>query len=74
MPDACSCEEIRTILQEFLSEIAAVCQASGKNKRKPSAYNIFMGKCVKGKSKDIPIQERFRQCAAEYRAQKKQEE
>jgi len=68
----CSCEEIRTIvreiLEEYVSEIIAAC--SVRTKRKPSAYNQFMGECVRSKPKDIPIQERFRQCAVEYKSRK----
>lgn len=40
-----------------------------RKKRKPSAYNIFMGSCVKGKSGRI--QDRFKSCAADWRSKKK---
>ena len=40
-----------------------------KKKRAPSKYNLFMKECIK--SKDGPIQERFKTCAFEYKKQKR---
>lgn len=39
--------------------------AKSKSKRKPSKYNIFMGKCVKGKTGEIKT--RFKACVMEWK-------
>ena len=40
--------------------------------RAPSAYNIFMGKCVREPGmKDKPHRERFKGCAARWKREKK---
>ena len=39
-------------------------------KRAASAYNVFMSSCVKGKSSSLPITERFKLCAGEWKRQK----
>lgn len=41
----------------------------GKKKRAPSAYNIFIGSCVKEKTG--PVTERFKSCVIEWKEQKK---
>ena len=70
----CTCEDIRRIveevMEEYVAQIVSLCSQSSRTKRKKSAYNIFMGECVKSKPSDVPIQERFKQCAAEYKAKK----
>ena len=55
----CSCDEIREMLAEIkallVSEIGSI-----RRKRKPSAYNIFIGQCMKeGKN--------MKECALEYK-------
>lgn len=40
-----------------------------RKKRPPTAYNIFMGECIKKKSG--AIQKRFKECAIEYKKEKK---
>ena len=60
-----------TVLRQDENIIELDCKfegAIGRKKRSPSAYNIFMGKCIKGKSG--AIQTRFRECALEYKKQK----
>jgi len=37
-------------------------------KRAPSAYNIFLGQCVKGKTGDIKV--RFKSCVEEWKKKK----
>jgi len=61
----CSCEEIRQMLEELLSQMAT---RRIRSKRAPSAYNLFMRDCIKGKSG--PIQQRFKACALEYKQRK----
>ena len=52
MSDACcSCEDMRTIVKEevkklFDSEVIKL-KTTSRKKRAPSAYNIFIGKCMK---------------------------
>lgn len=41
---------------------------TGRKKRAPSKYNLFIGACVK--SRTGKIQERFKACAGEYKRQK----
>ena len=65
MENVCSCEDIRSIVRE---EIATLPAGKVRGKRAPSAYNQFMGSCVRGKSG--AIQDRFRECALEWKAQK----
>lgn len=68
--ECCSCEEIRAILEDFLTRLQAITEAKAKRtrtKRAPSAYNIFMGECVKELGSDVPIQERFKACAVKYK-------
>ena len=43
-------------------------KVKSKVKRKPSAYNIHMGSCLK--SLTGPIKERFRTCVAKWKAKK----
>ena len=64
----CSCEELQAIVEETLNRIWSEHQSAlpGKprKKRAPSAYNIFIGSCMKkGNS--------MKGCAAEYKAQKR---
>ena len=42
--------------------------AKKKSKRKPSKYNLFIGKCVKGKTGDI--KDRFKRCVIEWKKKK----
>ncbi|MEM2445744.1 MAG: hypothetical protein QW734_03715 [Candidatus Bathyarchaeia archaeon] len=56
----CECETGEEI------SIEEICKS--KNKRKPSAYNLFMKDCIKQKSGTI--QERFKECAKEYKLKK----
>lgn len=39
-----------------------------KKKRKPNAYNLFMKECIK--TKKGRIQDRFKECAKEYKKSK----
>jgi len=58
--EACSCEEVRAIVEETIARLGA---GKVKKKRAPSAYNLFIGKCMKeGKP--------MAQCAVEYKQQK----
>ena len=43
----------------------------GGAKRAPSAYNVFMGQCVKAKGNGRPVQERFSECVVEWKAKKR---
>lgn len=69
MADACcSCEDIRTMIKEevkklFDAEVIKL-KTTSRKKRAPSAYNIFIGKCMKEDSKTMKI------CAAEYKKKK----
>ena len=60
----------KVIAQEGeIMELECECEGiATKKKRKPSKYNLFMKECIKRKTG--PIQERFIQCAAEYKQQK----
>ena len=40
----------------------------GRKGRKPSAYNIFIGECIKKKSGPIP--ERMKSCSKEWKSKK----
>jgi len=60
----CSCEKVRQIVREVLAEMLAEMPRTRK-KRAPSAYNLYMKECIP--TKTGPIQERFRQCAREYK-------
>ena len=42
-----------------------------KRTRAPSAYNEFIGRCVKEKGNGRPVTERFRECAADWKRRKK---
>ena len=71
MADACcSCEDIKEIVKETVKELFEEKLADLKahvktrKKRAPSAYNIFIGKCMKGNGKTM------KQCAVEYKKQK----
>jgi len=47
----------------------AICtKKRGKKKRAPSAYNIFMGTCVKEETG--PVTKRFKRCAGKYKVEK----
>jgi len=47
-----------------------VCGIQGSTKRKPSAYNLFMASCIKGRPKGTPVQEQMKSCAIQYRQRK----
>lgn len=74
MVDACcSCEEVRTMLDEFLEEVKLLSKSSGKakTKRAPSAYNLYMKSCLERKKGDSgEHKEKFKTCAFEYKQQK----
>lgn len=56
MPKVCDCETGKEL-------------PDGRKFRQPSAYNLHMKECLKkGKG---PIQQRFKDCAAEYKKKKK---
>ena len=62
MESCCSCEEIRKIVEEEVARILTKTPGVRK-KRAPSAYNIFIGECMKqGKP--------MAQCAFEYKKKK----
>lgn len=71
MPE-CSCEELSRKIEELTEEIESLKSrgGGGRAKRAPSAYNEFMGKCVKEKGKGGDHQGKFKDCAAEYRKKK----
>jgi len=68
----CSCEDVRSIVKEEIEKIfdAKVDELKGfaksgkRAKRKPSQYNIFIGKCMKEDNKTM------KQCAKEYKEKK----
>lgn len=73
MADACcSCESIKDIVREVVKEEVKKLfdeeviklKTTTKKKRAPSAYNIFIGKCMKEEGKTMKI------CAAEYKKKK----
>lgn len=45
-----------------------------KQKRAPSPYNQYMSECVRSQPKDLPITERFKACALEWKKGKKRGE
>jgi len=57
---------------ELADMISDVCGVKTRKKRAPSKYNVFMGKCVKERPKGTVVQTAFKNCAADYREQKKQ--
>ncbi len=74
-------EDERDGLKKFISK-TTICEngeevkigkgrGGGGAKRAPSAYNLFMGSCVKTKNKNDPITKRFTECALDYKKQKK---
>jgi len=56
--EACSCEEIRKMLEEI---------CLGRGAKRPNAYNLFISKCIREIETEGPIQERFRRCAERYK-------
>jgi len=66
----CTC----TILKQESNVLHLDCDCQGqtqsKSKRKPSAYNIFMGKCIKERETKGPIAERFKHCVEHYKSEK----
>ena len=60
----CSCEELRERIDALEAKLA---QTPVRGKRARSAYNIFIGRCVKQIEKEGPIQDRFRRCSARYK-------
>jgi len=68
----CSCEDIKGIVREIVKELfdeklaKLTTQVKTRTKRAPSAYNIFIGKCMKGDGKTM------KQCAVDYKKQKKE--
>jgi hypothetical protein len=63
----CSCDEIRQMVKEIVNEIfnerlvKLTTEMKTKRKRKPSSYNLFVGKCMKEPGKNMKV------CASEYR-------
>jgi len=53
---------------EVIANRCGLGKGRAKGKRAPSKYNIFMKDCLK--SKTGPIQQRFKECAAKYKAGK----
>jgi len=50
-------------------DICSICGVkSGRKKRTPSKYNIFIGRCMKGKSGPVPA--RMKECSAEWKKNK----
>jgi len=69
--------EDKTVLENLLQNIPSCerlpveigpCSGTGKKKRKPSRYNLFMGRCIKEKTG--PVTQRFKECALEYKKKK----
>ena len=66
----CSCPQLQLMLDELFERLAGVCRQAHaeapktRKKRAPSAYNLFIGQCMKQPGKDM------RTCAKEYKAQK----
>ena len=68
----CTCEAIREIVKEEVKKlfdeevIKLKTESTKRRKRAPSAYNKWIGTCMKKPGKDM------KQCAAEYKKQKKE--
>ena len=43
---------------------------SGRTKRPPSEYNLFVGQCIKERPKDQPVPEAMKGCAVKWRKRK----
>jgi len=65
--DGCDCATVQKMLNDFQARLGQ----EAPRKRKPSAYNLFMKKCIESLKGQKPIQELFRECASRYKAQKK---
>lgn len=63
----CSCEDIKKIVKEIVTEVfqQRMAEVKTKKKRAPSKYNLFVGTCMKQPG------ENMKTCAAKYKAQKK---
>ena len=57
------------LMREAAVEVYGKKEKKPRKKRKPSEYNIHMGKCVKGKTGDVKV--RFKECAIEWNEKKK---
>lgn len=42
-------------------------RAKERKKRKPSAYNLFIGDCVKEQPDDKPVKDRFSKCVVNWK-------
>lgn len=66
----CDCEDIRKIVKEIVNEIfnerlvKLTTEMKTRRKRAPSAYNIFIGTCMKQSG------ENMKTCSAKYKQQK----
>ena len=66
----CSCEEVKSILNEFADNLRTLLEAQGKKPRKKralSAYNLFIKECTTGGANDM------RTCATKYKSLPEQE-
>lgn len=43
---------------------------TGRRKRAPSAYNRFMGDCIRGGSADVPVPQRMKACSVQWKEKK----
>lgn len=69
----CSCAAILNRLKDAEEEIERLKQMptskGGRVKRKPSAYQSFLGDCMRGTKGDI--QGKFKECVTKWKEQKK---
>jgi len=69
-------EHIGTISKCEVGHIGTAKVAVLKKKRAPSAYNLFIGDCVKEQSDDKPVKDRFSTCVINWKnlSEEKKEE
>ena len=63
----------RVTFEEFNSvveELKTPCQIKAKVKRKPSAYNLFIGECIRSRPSGKPVSEAMKGCAMEWKSKK----
>ena len=65
--DEAGCHLLKQAFKEY-------CKAKGgRRKRKPSAYNIFMGECIRRRPKGESVREAMKRCAEEWRRKRREE-
>ena len=66
MSEVCSCGEIKALLEEVLGKAKVPAKRGG---RAPNKYNLHMKSCIP--TKTGAIKDRFKECANDYTASKK---